>query len=122
MDEIDELLILSQSLDDAAKLFSLVADDDHVRIAQHAVDSGAHQLRNVRYLALDVFLVRADESRERNVAVVQRELESFADQRFDQRHHRRLAQIVRAGFETKTEYADAFVTRLDHHVDRALNL
>ena len=69
---------------DAAKLFSAVADDDYVGIGQHAIDAGAHQLRDVRYLALDVLLVCADESRQRNIAIVNREFESFSDQGFDQ--------------------------------------
>src|SRR5690349_7769675 len=56
------------------------------------------------------------------MSIVNRKLETLADQRFDQRHDRRLAQIVSTGLETETEHADALLAAADHHLDRAFNL
>ena len=86
-DEIDELLVFSQPLGYATKLLCLIADNHDIGSTQNTIDRVSHQFRNMRYLAFDVFLVGAHEPRERNVAVVNRQLESFANQSFDERHH-----------------------------------
>src|SRR5215211_5411261 len=76
----------------------------------------------MRYLTLDVLLVGAHEPSERNVAIVNREFESLADQGFNQRHHRRFTEIVSSGFEAESEYAHAFLATSHHHLHRTLNL
>ena len=44
----------------SAKLFRLVPNYQNVRVIQYLCDAATHQLRNVRDLALDVLLVRAE--------------------------------------------------------------
>src|SRR5215208_8356365 len=76
----------------------------------------------MRYLALDVLFVSADESRKRNVAVINRKLESFANQSFNERHHRRLTQVVSPGLKAESEHAHSFLAALRHHLYSAFDL
>src|ERR1043165_1779453 len=89
---------------------------------QDLCNVGAHQLRDMWYLSLDVLFVCAEESGKLHVAVVDGQLHSFADERFDERDHRRFAQVIRSGFETKTEHANAFASRFQDHLKSALDL
>src|SRR5688572_14817760 len=76
----------------------------------------------MRYLSLDVLAVRSDQSRQRYVSIVNRQFESFSDQRFDESHHWRFTQIVSSGFEAETEYTNALLSAPHDHLDRALDL
>ena len=104
------------------ELISFVSNDNHIAVVNYLIDTAAHQLRNVGYLAFDILLIRAKQLSQRNVTVVDRQLESFADQRFDQRHHGLLPQIVRARFKTESKDTYSLLACLQDHLNGTLNL
>ena len=73
-------------------------------------------------LLLDVLLVRADQPRQRHVAVVDLQRVALAEQRFRQDDHRRFAQVVGARLEAEPEQPDLLLAGFDDPVDRVLHL
>src|SRR6185295_5615570 len=76
----------------------------------------------MRNLLLDVLLVRADEPRQRDVPVVDLELQSFAEQRFREDDDRAFAEVVGARLETEAEHTNLLLPGLHHLIEGALNL
>ena len=68
--QIDHRLLRAAPCDRVSELRRGVAHDDDVRPVDDLVDRFAEQRRQVRDLVLDVFAVRADQPRERDVAIV----------------------------------------------------
>src|SRR3989442_84592 len=105
-DQVDDKLVgpaLRQGFGELRRMF---ADDDYVGADDDLVDRVAEQRGQVRDLVLDVFLVGADQARERHVLVVDAQRESFAQKRFSQNHDRALAKVVCPGLETESQQAD----------------
>src|SRR5215813_13440081 len=84
-----------------AKLVFLLGNDDHFGFVDNLGEVRLHQRRDVRDLAFDVVFVRAEQSGELDVPIVDRELEPLADQGFYKRHHRALAQVVGSRLEAQ---------------------
>src|SRR5215212_11792981 len=73
-------------------------------------------------LVLDVLAVRADETGERDVLVVDLQLVALPEQGLCQDDDRALAQIIGAGLEAEAEQPDALVAALHDQVDGVLDL
>src|SRR5580658_7505864 len=76
----------------------------------------------MRNVIQDEVAVGSDQAGELHVLVVDAEIESFADQAFDDLDHRALAQIVGAFLETEAEHADTRISLLHDHLEAASNL
>src|SRR5690606_10590829 len=61
----------------------------------------------MRNMSKDVIAIRADQLRQADVAVVDRDLVSLADEPLDQSDQRTFAQIVRARLEAQPQHPDA---------------
>src|SRR6266550_5332555 len=97
--EVDDDMSIRELRFERAKFRRAIADDDDVTRVEDLSNAATHERPDVRDLALDVLLVRADEARTRHLAIVNGELQSLADQLLDQCHHRRFAEVVRSGLE-----------------------
>ena len=82
------------------------------------------QRPDVGQMAVEEFLVRAQDSRQVDLGIVDLDRHALADQLLGERHHRALAQIVGAGLEAQADQADlahsARQNALDRHVEMDL--
>src|SRR5712692_5990545 len=76
----------------------------------------------MRNLALDVLFVRAEEPRQLDVSVVDRQLQTFSYQCFDQRNHWALTQVVGARLEAQPKHPNVLASGPQYRIDRALDL
>ncbi len=93
--------------DGLARLGVGVADHDHLGVKQRRLGRVAQELVQVRDLALDEFLVLAQQLAQLDVAVEDAHLEALAHQLLGQRHQGRIAHVVGAGLEGQAEQRHA---------------
>src|SRR2546426_1165320 len=121
-DEVNDDLVRARPRQCFRELGRLIADDDDLGLVDEVVDGVAEQRRKMWNLFLDVFLVRADQFREKHILVVDAELASLAEQLLGEDDDRALAQVVGARLEAETEQADLLLARFHDLVERLLDL
>jgi len=129
MPEMDGFEVLrALPVDAVPAVIFLTAYEQHalrafeVHALDYLVKLGVHKRGDVWNLSFDVFLVGAEQSSRLDIAVINRELQSLAEQGLDHCHDRTLSQIVSAGLETQTEHSDVPASGLQHHIDCSLDL
>src|ERR1700752_494425 len=120
--QINNQLTIAALALELLEFFRPVANNQYIRKLNDLIDAGAHQLRDMWYLFFDVIFVRTHETSKRNIAIVDVELNSLANESLDQYHHRRLAQIVRTGLEAESENTNFPALSVENHLDRSFDL
>src|SRR5688572_33510148 len=99
-----------------------VADDDDFRGREHFIEGPGHEAREVRDLAKDVRLVRADQVLEVDEGVEDAEVVALPDEPLGKGDEWTLAQIVGAGLEAEPEETDLAKPRAANEVDGAFHV
>src|SRR5919109_1273198 len=112
-DEVDDSLSGGSARRDRGKLRSRIADDDDLRVLEHRIDALDEQAGDVGDSMKYVVTVRSVDLGHVDVAVVDPDVETLADESLGELDHRALAEIVGAGFEADAEDSDLAIPRVD---------
>ena len=94
--------------------------DDHVfGPGKHFFQARVEQTADVRNRVQDELLVAAVDLIHPDLRIEHTQAAAFADERFEQRHHRALAQVVGVLLEGEAEDADALGGKIEHAADGA---
>src|SRR2546428_1333428 len=120
--EINQDLIRTQQSRHPAKGCRAVGNDHDLGRRHDLLDRRAHQRGNVGKFAIQIALVRANESLRPHLLIVDTHLISSADEGFHQRHRRTLANVVRPSLEAQAEHPDSLASGLLDEPNAALDL
>src|SRR5580704_9511530 len=109
------MLSVMQSAEDAFKLWVFVPDDDRLGMVQNRINAVDHKPRYVWNAIEDEVPIGPDQACHIYVSVKNAQVIALADEAFDDLNHGTLSQIVRPGFETKTQnsYPPVFLLRYE---------
>src|SRR5262249_1297891 len=102
--------------------FAGMADRDHLGAVERRLACRLQQALEMRDFLVDIFAVGADQARDIDIAVEDRELITLADQSFGQEHQRRFTQIVGARLEGEAEERDLAPAAPGDQVKGALDM
>lgn len=105
-DQVDHPLAARRLLGQLGETLVAVAQDDDVGLRHDVFQVAVEQRGNVRNLRLDVVLVGAVYAGVLDVAVVDAQVETLADEHFRQFHLWAFAQVIGTGLEAQAEQGD----------------
>src|SRR5204862_327411 len=99
-----------------------VADHQHLGVRQQRLDTLAQQGRDVWDLLLDVAAVRSSQAGHGDAGIEDAHVASLPDERFDERDHGALSEVVGAGLEGEAHDPYPPLPRCQHRLHGAANL
>src|SRR6476620_3946285 len=122
LDEVDHNVTVAHAREPFFDLGRPLSHENDVGIGYGVVQRLPHQPGNVRNGLIDVPKVRSMKPRQRDVFVVDRDVEPLADQHLDELGGRALAQVVRPDLEGQTEDRYALLPCLLDHPEGFFDL
>src|ERR1700722_1740052 len=107
--EIDKKLPLPQALGNSFEIRIFITDHDSLCMNQHFVHVIDHELRYVWNVVQDKVSVRAHQTGDIHVPVIDAQIVTFSQQSFDDLNHRTFSQIVCSSLETESQNAHSLV-------------
>src|SRR5438445_8053793 len=107
--KINQELTVTQTLGHFVEVRIFVADHDGLSVIQHCVDVVDHKFGYVRNMVEDEVPVRANQTGNIHVSVVDAQVISLSQQAFDDFDQGAFSQIVGSRFEAEAQNTDACV-------------
>src|SRR5580704_17244005 len=104
--QIDDALVPVYTAQGTEVGLVFAGQHENVALCDQFFRRGTEQLGDVRNLFLDIDLVRSHQLGQRDVVIVDADLEAFADHRFYEINDRAFAQVVGAFFEGQSEKSE----------------